>query len=130
MTVGRTVQDQSISMNDDNGQMINKTGDDDDDNDEDENNHNDNSKRTSSNSNVFSRLMQSEPHVSRQKKNERPMLDYLFYPIAAIAANALISFIIILKIWHIDKEKDKWNMYLFYLDFDETEPPPTKSRMK
>lgn len=76
MNIDRTVQDQSISMNDDHGQTINKYLDDDDD----ENlykspvNHNDNSKtsntnnnyinKTSSNSNVFSRLMHSEPHVS------------------------------------------------------------------
>ncbi len=64
MTLGQTIQDQSISMNDDNGQMINKIDDDDDD---EENNHNDNSKKTSSNSNVFSRLMHSEPHVQKNK---------------------------------------------------------------
>jgi len=68
MTIGQTIQDQSISMNDDNGQRINKIADDDDDDDDDDDNeeeynHNDNSKRISSNSNVFSRLMHSEPHV-------------------------------------------------------------------
>ncbi len=59
MTIGQTIQDPSISMNDDNGQIINKIDDDDDE----ENNHDDNSKKISSNSNVFSRLMHSEQHV-------------------------------------------------------------------
>ncbi len=54
-----TLQDQSISMNndDDNGQITNKIFDD----------NNEHIHKTSSNSNVFSRLMQSEPHVQIYK---------------------------------------------------------------
>jgi hypothetical protein len=88
MPIGQTIQDQSISMNDDNEQIINKI--DDDDYDDEENNHNDNSKKISSNSNVFSRLMHSEPHVQNNKKTNGCCLNIYFYPIAAITANALI----------------------------------------
>jgi hypothetical protein len=74
MTIGQTIQEPSISMQDDNGQMTDKTID-------ESSNHNKNSKKTtldnnhinktSSNSNVFSRLMHSEPHV-QIKKNYIP----------------------------------------------------------
>ena len=74
MTIGRTIQDQSISMNDDNNPQI-TTNDFDDE--QEENNHKKssdrykNSKKTNmdndyvnkTSSNVFSRLMHSELHV-------------------------------------------------------------------
>jgi len=78
---GRTTFGQSLSINDDNGRLTNKkTEDDDADDDNNEkklyksySNINDNSKninlgieqihKTSSGSNIFSRLMHSEPHV-------------------------------------------------------------------
>jgi hypothetical protein len=70
-----TIQDQSISMNDDHIPVTNNNLDNDDDDDD----QNDNSKKTnnddddqihktSSTSNVFSRLMHSEPHVLKQKR--------------------------------------------------------------
>jgi hypothetical protein len=83
-----TIQDQSISMNDDNGQITNKNehmktlDKSSSHNSKRLNTHNDYINKTSSTSNVLSRLMHSELHV---QKRTAAAYDLFFYPIAAIA---------------------------------------------
>jgi hypothetical protein len=110
MTLGQTNQDQSISMNDDNNiQMTSKYLHD----DEEENNYknpsnrHDNSNKTnmdndyvnktsSSNSNVFSRLMHSEPHVENNQINDCCFTILFFIPLLLLPAP--LHFYIIIEI--------------------------------
>jgi hypothetical protein len=106
---GGTTRDRSISINDDNGQMTNKKTDDEDNNDKklykSSSDINDNSKNTNlvheqtnktSNSNVFSRIIHSEPHVQKkaytyQQKTPVAYYQFIFFFILLLLSSRLFN---------------------------------------